>query len=55
MANVTVAGNCIVFVDDVECIHIRACSSNRFNGVLNSNSNSLYPVPISHYTADVTN
>jgi len=27
-----------VFVGDVECIHTRACASNTFNGVLNSNS-----------------
>lgn len=46
MANVTVAGNCIVFVDDVECIHVRACSSNKFNGVLNSNSS--FPLSCSH-------
>jgi hypothetical protein len=31
VANVTVAGNCIVFVGDVEYMYIRACASNRFN------------------------
>lgn len=55
MANVTVASSCIVFVGDVECIHICACAPNKFNEVLSSNSSSFYPVPISQYTADVTN
>ena len=46
MATVTVAGNCYVFVGDVQCVHIRACASNRFNGVLNSNSS--FPLSCSH-------
>ena len=41
MANVTVADNCIVFVGDVECVHICACASNRFNEVRSSNSSFL--------------
>ena len=51
MANVTVAGNCIVFVGDVECIHICVCASNRINGVLSSNSS--FPVSCSHLSLNI--